>query len=274
MSYSRHDEALVKPLAGLLGVAADDAVFLDVTSLRPGDRWDDKIIGAVKDSSVFVLCWCCEGKNSEFIAKEISAALLEGGRKLVPVLFCSTPLPASMAERQWIDLRGKVVHDCPIPHLSNQEAGTTSGAVRNPKKPPNPRYPMHPNSMANPNNPLNPNNPMHPSSARNRNGPPSYGNPKSTLSIGDKAAVIGIIATGLACLIGVIFLGMYFGLVSHFVAGKVRSIHLRQTISVTMALLLVLGASFLTSRWKRRDPDVVAKTAATISDYFYSLARK
>jgi TIR domain len=119
VSYSRHDEALVKPLAGLLGVAADDAVFLDVASLKPGDLWDEKIIGAVKEAPVFVLCWCCQCEHSTFIAKEISAALLEKKKKLVPVLFCSTPLPPTMADRQWIDLRGQIVHDCISPH--NQE---------------------------------------------------------------------------------------------------------------------------------------------------------
>ncbi|HEY0760565.1 MAG TPA: TIR domain-containing protein [Acidisarcina sp.] len=117
MSYSRHDEALVKPLAGLLGVAADDAVFLDVSSLKPGDLWDEKIMGAVKEASVFVLCWCCESEHSTFVAKEISAALAEGKKKLVPVLFCSTPLPPTMADRQWIDLRGQVVHQCPVAHV-------------------------------------------------------------------------------------------------------------------------------------------------------------
>jgi hypothetical protein len=117
VSYSRHDEALVKPLAALLGVAAEDAVFLDVPSLKPGDLWEEKILGAVRESSVFVLCWCCECKHSTFIAKEISAALAEGNRRLVPVLFCSTPLPPGMADRQWIDLRGQVAHHCPVAHV-------------------------------------------------------------------------------------------------------------------------------------------------------------
>jgi hypothetical protein len=120
VSYSRHDEALVKPLAGLLGVAADDAVFLDVASLKPGDLWDEKIIGAVKEASVFVLCWCCQCEHSTFIAKEISAALLEKKKRLVPVLFCSTPLPPAMADRQWIDLRGQIVHDCLSPHTDEK----------------------------------------------------------------------------------------------------------------------------------------------------------
>jgi TIR domain len=121
VSYSRHDEALVKPLAGLLGVAADDAVFLDVASLKPGDLWDEKIIGAVKEASVFVLCWCCQCEHSTFIAKEISAALSEKQKRLVPVLFCSTPLPPAMADRQWIDLRGQIVHDCLSPHTQEKK---------------------------------------------------------------------------------------------------------------------------------------------------------
>jgi hypothetical protein len=69
VSYSRHDEALVQPLAGLLGVAADEAVFLDIASIAPGDLWEKKILVAVKECSVFILCWCCEGANSDFICE-------------------------------------------------------------------------------------------------------------------------------------------------------------------------------------------------------------
>ncbi len=116
VSYSRHDEPLVRPLAGLLGVAAEDAVFLDVTSLKPGDPWDEKIISAVKEAPVFVLCWCCESNKSSFVAKEIATALSKGRKRLVPVLFCATPLPPELAAWHWIDLRGRVVHECPIPH--------------------------------------------------------------------------------------------------------------------------------------------------------------
>jgi hypothetical protein len=112
VSYSRHDESLVKPLAGLLGVAANDAVFLDVTSIKPGQKWKSEIERAIRESTVFVLCWCCESEKSKFIAHEIKMAMHSGGKRLAPVLFCGTPLPRSLADRQWIDLRGRVVHDC------------------------------------------------------------------------------------------------------------------------------------------------------------------
>jgi hypothetical protein len=121
VSYSRHDEALVKPLASLLGAAANDAVFFDVTSLKAGDLWEEAIFTAVKEASVFIVCWCCESQKSLFVAREISAALSEGNKKLVPVLFCSAPLPVDLANRQWTDLRGKVMHDCPQPHPKKEE---------------------------------------------------------------------------------------------------------------------------------------------------------
>ena len=102
----------MKPLAGLLGVAADDAVFLDIASIEPGDRWKDQIDGALRDSTVFIVCWCCEAEKSEFVAYEISVALKGTEKKLVPVLFCDTPLPKSLSVFQWIDLRGQVKHVC------------------------------------------------------------------------------------------------------------------------------------------------------------------
>jgi hypothetical protein len=123
ISYSRHDEALVKPLSALLGSATNDAVFLDVSSLKPGDLWEDEIVKAVKESSVFVLCWCCECKKSEFIAKEISTALSDRRKRLVPVLLCAMDLPTALANRQWIDLRGQVAHNCTEKHEKKSSVG-------------------------------------------------------------------------------------------------------------------------------------------------------
>lgn len=112
VSYSRHDEALVKPLAQLLGAAADDAIFLDIESIRPGDLWKSEIQHAVRASSVFILCWCCQSERSEFVQHEIAMALEGEEKRVVPVLFCSTPLPKLLKTRQWVDLRGRIVHSC------------------------------------------------------------------------------------------------------------------------------------------------------------------
>src|SRR4051794_5660587 len=123
VSYTRHDEALVTPLAKLLDLAAEGSVsvFLDVTSLRPGDRWQEKIEEAIRDATLFVLCWCCESPVSRFIAHEISMALRDPKKRLVPVLFCPTPLPSPLSDWQWIDLRGKIVHVCNNPALHSPQ---------------------------------------------------------------------------------------------------------------------------------------------------------
>jgi hypothetical protein len=126
VSYSRHDEALIKPLARLLCAASDDAVFLDINSIKPGDLWKTEIEAAVRDSSVFILCWCCQSQKSDFVAHEMRIALRDKSKRLVPVLLCSTPVPPSFSKRQWIDLRGRIVHNCndhPRPNESRADFG-------------------------------------------------------------------------------------------------------------------------------------------------------
>jgi hypothetical protein len=39
-------------------------------------------------------------------------------KKVVPVLFCTTEMPFGLGDRQWIDLRGSVVHTCNEAHLA------------------------------------------------------------------------------------------------------------------------------------------------------------
>lgn len=112
VSYSRHDEGLVKPLAGLLAAAAGEPVFVDVNNLQPGDDWKAGIDKAIRDSPVFILCWCCRCRKSKFIAKEIKLALEQDKKRIIPVRFCSAPLPRSVKSKQWTDLQGKILHNC------------------------------------------------------------------------------------------------------------------------------------------------------------------
>ena len=111
MSYSRHDEDLVKPLARILG-AGGDSVFVDVDNVRPGDLWREEIEAAVLGCAVFILCWCCEGNRSEFVAREIILALQNPKTRFVPVLLCNIPLPESLREHQWVNFAGTFKHSC------------------------------------------------------------------------------------------------------------------------------------------------------------------
>ncbi len=140
VSYSRHDESLVRPLAGLLGVATDDAIFLDVASIKPGDNWKDDIDSALRESSVIVICWCCQAEKSEFIAHEIAIALLGKDKRLVPVLFCDTPLPGTLAAYQWIDLRGQIKHSCAHVTQSTPVPGAVQAKAAHPAPARKPGY--------------------------------------------------------------------------------------------------------------------------------------
>lgn len=107
VSYARHDEAFVKPLADLLGTTGQP-VFLDVESIKPGEEWRTEIENAIRQSMVFIVCWCCETKRSKFVQHEIEIALQQTDRRrIVPVLLCSARIPKPLADRQWIDLRGR-----------------------------------------------------------------------------------------------------------------------------------------------------------------------
>lgn len=128
VSYSRHDERFVRPLAGILGIATDEAIFLDVASIKPGDRWQDDIDGALQEASVFIFCWCCQAQKSLPIGHEIAMALQGTGKRLVPVLLCPAPLPPALAAYQWIDLQGAVKHECE--HSAAPAAAPASMVVR------------------------------------------------------------------------------------------------------------------------------------------------
>jgi hypothetical protein len=130
VSYARHDEALVRPLAGLLG-ASPTVVFLDVQAIKAGDLWEDEIRRAIIDAPVFILCWCCESLRSSMVAQEIELALRAGRKRLVPVLLCGTPLPSQLRDRQWIDLSGKILHKCLDGYIHEPQMARSEGrAVR------------------------------------------------------------------------------------------------------------------------------------------------
>jgi hypothetical protein len=112
VSYSRHDEEVVRPLAGLLAGVTAKPIFLDIESIKPGDLWESYIEDAVRSSEAFVMCWCCQSEQSKFVKREIRFAVAVKGKRLIPVLFCSVPLPRALEDRQWVDLSGRISHTC------------------------------------------------------------------------------------------------------------------------------------------------------------------
>jgi TIR domain-containing protein len=109
VSYSHKDNDVVKPLVELLSLN-EHQVFWD-QQLKAGDRWDQVIRSAVKQSSVFVLFWCCDTHGSQYVAKEIALAV-HLKKKIVPVKLCAAAMPLPLSEWQWIDLGQRVHHQC------------------------------------------------------------------------------------------------------------------------------------------------------------------
>lgn len=112
ISYSRHDESTVRELSKLVGVGVDQQVFLDVASLKPGDKWRTRIQEAIQRAPVFLLFWCCHCEQSTSVAEEIGIALADENKLMVPVRLCKCSVPRSLSDRQWIDLREYAKHPC------------------------------------------------------------------------------------------------------------------------------------------------------------------
>jgi TIR domain len=108
VSYSHVDAALIDPIVQLLKVG--NRVFSD-HEIEPGQRWRETIEGAITDSSSVVVLWCCHSASSTEVQSEITFAL-ESAKPLVPILLCSTPVDAALAEFQWINVSRVLKHMC------------------------------------------------------------------------------------------------------------------------------------------------------------------
>ncbi len=124
----------MKPLVELLSIN-QRRVFWD-QQLKAGDSWDPVIRSSIKQSSIFVLFWCCDTRGSEYIAKELALALLLN-KKVVPVKLCAAAMPQPLSDWQWIDLRQSAQHVClDLDHQLAGEALTVAAPrpTRSPSK--------------------------------------------------------------------------------------------------------------------------------------------
>jgi hypothetical protein len=117
VSYSRRDEALVKPVVKLLGVGKR-RIFWDA-QLDPGERWMDSIAGALAGSATVIVIWCCHSAESRYVDAEVHAALTQD-KTVVPVLICPYPLREPLDEIQGVDFREVTRHPCLGDHAGGE----------------------------------------------------------------------------------------------------------------------------------------------------------
>lgn len=104
VSYSHTDAHLVGPVVALLR-ASEAAVFRDADSLKPGKKWREQLEGALGSAQTVLVFWCRHAASSKKVRREYLAAI-ELRKDVLPVLVDATPLPAELAEYQYIDFQG------------------------------------------------------------------------------------------------------------------------------------------------------------------------
>ncbi len=75
-SYASQDrDAVLARIQGIQKVLPDLQIFLDVTSLRSGERWAERLEREVASRDVFYLFWSASASASEWVEREWRAAL-------------------------------------------------------------------------------------------------------------------------------------------------------------------------------------------------------
>lgn len=102
-SYSHQDARFIRPMIQYLRPTGA-TVFRDQDAIAPGQKWAAVITEVIRACRVMYLFWCSHSARSPEVQGEYELAL--GCEKaIVPVLLDSTPLPDSLSQYQWVDLR-------------------------------------------------------------------------------------------------------------------------------------------------------------------------
>ncbi len=103
-SYSRQDSDFVKKVATDLKKAGAN-VWLDQLDISPGNPWDDSIQNALNASQGLIVILSNESVKSKNVMDEVSYAMSQG-KKIVPLMIESCPIPFRLARLQYIDFKG------------------------------------------------------------------------------------------------------------------------------------------------------------------------
>lgn len=106
ISYSTTDEAFARAVHRDVCAQGLDA-FMAAISLRPGDRWSERIQAALRDSSWVVFLASRAACASPWVQQEVGGAVI-AGKTIVPVVWDMLPieLPAWVSQHQALALHG------------------------------------------------------------------------------------------------------------------------------------------------------------------------
>ena len=102
ISYSSKDEKNVLLLVSLIR-SIGVSVFRDKDSIPPGIKWLPEIEEAIGEAEIVLVFWSQNSLNSIWVVKEYEQAI-DLGKRVIPVLLDSTPLPEKLKDYQSLDL--------------------------------------------------------------------------------------------------------------------------------------------------------------------------
>jgi hypothetical protein len=119
-SYAIEDRAMV--LARVQGMEAAYKglrVFVDVTGLRGGVKWEEELIEQITHSDVFYLFWCRHARASEWVEKEWRLFLSKKGMDFIEPVPLESPAIAVPPP----ELASKHFYDPIVPHIAAAGGG-------------------------------------------------------------------------------------------------------------------------------------------------------
>jgi hypothetical protein len=92
-SYSHRDVVVVEELARY-GRTLGDVYLRDVTHLRSGEQWDERLLDLIREADVFQLFWSWNALQSSFVEREWRYALSLDRPHFIRPTYWQEPLPA------------------------------------------------------------------------------------------------------------------------------------------------------------------------------------
>lgn len=98
-SYSHEDRLLVDKIERIVNVTMEGVqYFRDVTSLRSGDNWRERVFQMIDEADYFQLFWSSAAAKSEYVKEELQHALSLNRDKFICPIYWQEPMPVPPPE--------------------------------------------------------------------------------------------------------------------------------------------------------------------------------
>ncbi len=125
-SYAHRDEAIVRQVESYARTMGDE-YLRDVTHLRSGEVWNDRLMAFIRAADVFQLFWSRNSMTSPWVRQEWEYALSLGRPHFVRPTYWESPMPAA-PERDLPPAALRALHFQRLPIAAAPDEDTAGGA--------------------------------------------------------------------------------------------------------------------------------------------------